>query len=319
MDRAIMAAQLACVSRSMCSLLLGPDAAPLWKQVSVRQLYIGYTQSQAGGLHRLLATLGHWLSSIHIEQDKWEAGPLLALVRRLPNLRSARIKAAPFVSAPAVTAAVMAALPSSLQALDVAELQEPSAFPVKLQKLTLNVMGPMASAEVEDAFGSSVSQAQLDILRACKLRHPAACKQQLLAMAALQHLTELHLFMFNWRWTSPDLQPLLALPCLNELSVCFQAKHKHDISTVLVPSTCRLSIAVFPGPEVSHMLQQIQSLPLAGLSVRASAFDASDEVALAACHISHLLVLCCSDAAWRLQHRPRCASCVVRCRQTPLD
>ena len=115
-------------------------------------------------------------------------------------------------------------------------------------------------------------------------RHVTACRQQAFEVAALQQLTRLRLSVSNWSWTPADLQSLLALPSLRELDLCLYCEREHDFSSVTVPASCRLSVAVSEGQAQSHLLRQLQSLRMAVLGVDSPAFSADDELALSACH-----------------------------------
>ena len=295
MERALIAAQLACVSKRLRALLVGPNTAPLWQKAAISSAgYQGYTKSQANGLHRTLAARGHWISSLSVN-DNWEDSKLLALVHSMPNLQQVKCRGY-------VTAGLLAALPRHLANLNISGLLSLHAidFPPDLQVLMLTSLSSSAERQ-------SVTSAFL-----AKMQYAAACRQQLAAVAALRSLTFLQLAFSYWRWKERDLQPLLALPSLGKLIMCIPTDREHSISSVVVPSTCELSIIVTPGPHLTHLLQQLPSLRLNALNVTAPAFSTQDELALAACCVTRELGLNCQDAAWRMQHGPLCAECVVK-------
>ena len=290
-----MAAQLACVSKRLRVLLFGPDAAPLWQEAAISSAgYKGYTKSQANGLHRMLAARGPWISSLFVD-DKWEESTLLGLVRSMPNLEHVKCRGY-------VTAGFLAALPRHLANLNISGLLSLDAvdFPPDLQVLMLTSL----SSSAERLSGASAGLA--------KVQHAAACRRQLAVVAGLQSLTFLQLAFSYWRWTARDLQPLLALPFLGKLCVCVPTDTEHNISSVVVPFTCELSIVVSLGPYLTHLLQQLPSLRLSALHVTAPAFSMQDERALAVCCVTRELGLYCQDAAWRMQRGPLCPGCVVK-------
>ena len=315
MERAVMAAQLACVSKCVRSSLLGPDASTLWRaaKITLDTVDTSYALSQADRLHRMLAAQGHRVSELDVDLEGLESfeglkgleastlvGELPALVGTMPNLKTFCMKQRP----PAlITSALMEALPSSLVKLTVSvftDSAETYEFPAGLRSLEFGWVAPAGYFRCH--YRPDPRDEQLFL---------ACGRQQLSAVAALQHLTCLDLAFYSWRWTSADLQSLLDMPLLEKVNLHVMGIHLHDFSAVSVPATCQLGMHVRAGQNTTHLLRQLRSLCMATLVVEAPSYSTDDELALAACCVTQELRLWCQHPGWRLSQLPLCASCLV--------